>query len=406
MPEGSLTEPREQGQGQSPLLRDPNLRVVFSVTLMAMLGVASVTPAFPRVATALGISPEVVGLLVSAFTLPGVILTPVLGVLADRFGRKTILVPSLLLFGVAGAACGLARDFEVLVTLRLLQGVGGAALGAINVTLIGDLYTGRRRTTAMGYNSAVLSVGTAVYPAIGGALATVAWYWPFFLPVAAVPVAFFVLGVLDSPVRPVNGSLSSYLWSAAAVMARGEVLVMFLAGLLTFVLIYGAYLTFLPFVLERSFGASPLGIGAVFAAASVATAIASLGLGRVAAVVGERRLVAAGFLLYALSMLVMPLARTLVQQILIVMVFGAANGLSIPSILTVLSGAAPDRYRAVLMSVNGMLLRLGQTLGPLVAGAAYAAAGLAAPFRLSAALAAAMLVPLFWVVRGHGRTQT
>jgi MFS family permease len=370
---------------------------------MAMLGVASVTPAFPRVAAALEISPESVGLLVSAFTLPGVILTPVLGVLADRLGRKTILVPSLLLFGVAGASCGLARDFELLVALRLLQGVGGAALGAINVTLIGDLYTGRRRTTAMGYNSAVLSVGTAVYPAIGGALAMAAWYWPFFLPIAAVPVAFFVLLVLDSPMPSATGSLRSYLRSAAVVMATREVLVMFLAGLLTFVLIYGAYLTFLPFVLERSFGASPLGIGAMFAAASVATGLASLGLGRVAAVVGERRLVATGFLLYALAMLVMPLARTLWQQTVIVMVFGAANGLSIPSILTVLSGAAPDRYRAVLLSVNGMLLRLGQTLGPVLAGVAYAVLGLTAPFHLSAALAAAMLLPLLWVVRRRGQ---
>lgn len=375
---------------------------MFSVTLMAMLGVASVTPAFPRIATALHTPPESVGLLVSAFTLPGAIFTPVLGVAADRFGRKTILVPSLLLFGLAGAACGLARDFHLLVGLRLLQGIGGASLGAINVTLIGDLYTGRRRTTAMGYNSAVLSVGTAVYPAIGGALATVAWYWPFFLPIAAVPVSLFVLVVLDSPAAPAAGSLRSYLRSAAAVMARGDVVVMFLAGLLTFVLIYGAYLTFLPFVLERAFAATPLGIGAVFAAASVATAVTSVGLGRIAARAGERRLVLTGFALYAVAMLAMPHAATVWQQVVVVMVFGAANGLSIPSILTVLSGAAPDQYRAAVMSVNGMLLRLGQTLGPLLAGAAYATVGLRAPFHFSAALAAAMLVPLLWTVRRHG----
>lgn len=378
---------------------------MFSVTLMAMLGVASVTPAFPRIASALDIRPESVGLLVSAFTLPGAIFTPVLGVLADRFGRKTVLVPSLLLFGLAGASCAFARDFSLLVGLRLLQGVGGASLGAINVTLIGDLYTGNRRTTAMGYNSAVLSVGTAVYPAVGGALATVAWYWPFALPIAAVPVAFFVLVVLDSPAAPGADNLRSYLRHAADVIARGDVLVMFLAGLLTFVLIYGAYLTFLPFVLEQAFGATPLGIGAVFAVASVSTAFASFGLGRIAAAVGERRLVASGFVLYATAMVAMPHAATIWQQALIVMVFGAANGLSIPSILTLLSAAAPDRYRAAVMSVNGMLLRLGQTLGPLLAGAAYAAFGLDAPFHFSAALAAAMVLPLIWTVYRHGGGQ-
>lgn len=387
---------------QAPLLRDPNLRVVFSVTLMAMLGVASVTPAFPRVAVALQVRPESVGLLVSAFTFPGVILAPVLGVLADRVGRKLVLVPSLLLFGVAGSACGLARDFEVLLLLRLLQGVGGAALGAINLTLIGDLYTDVRRTTAMGYNSAVLSIGTAVYPALGGALATAAWYWPFFLPIAAIPVAGFVVLVLDAPYTRGSQGLRAYLRGAASAIARLDVAVLFAAGLSTFVLIYGAYLTFLPFVLEAAFGATPLAIGAVFAAASLATAGTSVVLGRLASAVGERRLAATGFVLYVGTMLAMPAADAVWQAVVVVMVFGAANGIVIPSVLSIVAGAAPDEYRAAMMAVNGMVLRLGQTLGPLLAGWAFAVWGLSAPFRLSAVLATVMLVPLV-VTSRHAR---
>ena len=361
---------------------------------MAMLGVASVTPAFPRVAAALQVRPESVGLLVSAFTFPGVLLAPVLGVLADRVGRKLVLVPSLLLFGIAGSACGLARDFEVLLLLRLVQGVGGAALGAINLTLIGDLYTDVRRTTAMGYNSAVLSVGTAVYPALGGALATAAWYWPFFLPMAAIPVAGFVVLVLDAPYTRGSQELQEYLRGAASAIARPDVMVLFAAGLSTFVLIYGAYLTFLPFVLEAAFGATPLGIGAVFAAASLATAATSVVLGRLAQTIGERRLAAAGFVLYVGTLLMMPAVDAVWQAIVVVMVFGAANGIVIPSVLSLIAGAAPDQYRAAMMAVNGMVLRLGQTLGPLVAGWAFAVWGLSAPFRLSAVLAAGMLIPL------------
>ena len=381
------------------LLGDPNLHVVFAITLMAMLGVASVTPAFPSIAAALDIAPRSVALLVSAFTVPGVLLTPLLGVLADRFGRKPVLVPSLILFGLAGSACGFARSFELLVVLRLLQGVGAAALGAINVTLIGDLYGGRRRTEAMGYNSAVLSVGTAAYPAIGGALATIAWYWPFFLPILAVPVALIVLFALRVPVPAPAGDLASYLRGAARVVARWDVSVMLVAGLVTFVLLYGAYLTYLPFVLVRSFGATPLGIGGVFASASVATAVTSFALGRLTALAHERRLVLIGFMAYAAVMGTLPHAPSVWAQLLLVMVFGSANGVVIPSILSIIAGAAPEQSRAVLMSVNGMLLRLGQTLGPLLAGAAYAVWRLEAPFWMSAGVAAAMLVPLWSVAR-------
>ena len=93
---------------QRRLLFDPNLRIIFAVTLMAVLGVSSVTPAFPAVMAALGIPSSRVGLLISVFTVPGVLLTPLMGILADRLGRKAVLLPSLVLFAIAGAACSLA----------------------------------------------------------------------------------------------------------------------------------------------------------------------------------------------------------------------------------------------------------------------------------------------------------
>ena len=104
--------------------KDHNLHVLWGVTLMAVLGVSSVTSAFLRIVQELGVSSGQVGLLITVFTLPGIVLTPVLGVLSDRYGRKKILVPALLLFGVAGGTCALARSFELLLVLRFFQGMG------------------------------------------------------------------------------------------------------------------------------------------------------------------------------------------------------------------------------------------------------------------------------------------
>jgi ACDE family multidrug resistance protein len=125
----------KEGRGR-PVWKDHNLHIVFGVTLMAVLGTSSVTPAFPEVAQELGVSDGQVGLLITAFTLPGVLLASIWGALSDRFGRRKVLVPSLMLFGIAGGACALVRDFELLLVLRALQGVGVAALGAINVTVL------------------------------------------------------------------------------------------------------------------------------------------------------------------------------------------------------------------------------------------------------------------------------
>ncbi len=163
------------------------------------MAVSSITPAFPKIAVEFGITKQQVGYLISVFTLPGVFLTPFLGILADRFGWKKVLVPALLLFGVAGFACFFARDFNSLLLFRLFQGVGAASIGSLNVTLIGGLYSGKRRGTAMGYNGSVLSIGTAAYPAVGGALAAIAWYCPFVLPLLGIFIGFVVLRYLKNP---------------------------------------------------------------------------------------------------------------------------------------------------------------------------------------------------------------
>jgi MFS family permease len=69
------------------------------------------------------------------------------------------------------------------------------------------------------------------------------------------------------------------------------------------------------------------------------------------------------------------------------LLFGAAMGLNIPSLQTILAGLAPTERRAAFMSLNGMVLRLGQTLGPVVMGAMYGWGGSRAPFYGGALLA-------------------
>ncbi len=375
---------------ERPLYRDPNLLVIFAVTLTAVMSVSSITPAFPKIARALDVTPQEVGLLISVFTVPGVLLTPVLGVLADRWGRKRILVPSLLLYGVAGGACGLVREFDLLLLLRFFQGVGAASLGTLNVTLIGDLYSGGARTTAMGYNSSVLSVGTASWPAIGGALATLAWFYPFFLPIIALPVALLVHLRLDNPEPEGRESFSEYLGAVWQSVRRPKALGLFAATTVTFMLIFGPYLAYLPVLMDESLGTGSLTIGLVMSSVSLSSGLSASQLGRISRYVSEKTLVVLGYAAYAVVFLPIPLVDSIWTLLIPAVGFGLANGFAIPSIFTLLVGLAPDRHRAAFMSVNGMVLRLGQTLGPLFAGALVAGFGTGAAFVGGAVLAAGM----------------
>lgn len=384
---------------ERPVYRDPNLHVIFGVSLMGVLGVSSVTPAFPAIVKALGISPQAVGSLVTAFTLPGVLLTPVLGVLSDHFGRKRILIPALLVFAGAGAACALVREFQLLLILRFFEGVGAAGMGALNLTILGDLYVGTERTEAMGCNSSVLNVGTAGYPAIGGALAMLGWYYPFILPLAAIPVALAVVSSLENP-EPTNSQrLREYLSGAWRIICTRQVCALFVVSIIVFMILYGSYLTYLPLLIADSFSLSPFAIGAIISISSVAGALTSSQLGRLTKLCSERLLIAIACVLYAVALLMMPAIPNPWLLAVPTTLYGIAGGVTLPSLITLLAALAPMEQRGVLMSVNGMIFRLGQTLGPVVMGILYGVAGMGGVFYGGAVCALAMLAVVLAFMR-------
>ena len=295
-----------QSKKTQNLYLDQNFLVICAVSLIAVLGVSSVTPAFPKLAQALNVNPKNIGLLVTAFTLPTLFLGPIIGVLADRLGRKKIIVPSLLLFGIAGTACAFARDFNLLLLLRLLQGIGAASLLSLSVTLIGDLYAGDKRANAMGYNASITSIGTAIYPTIGGALATIGWYYPFGLPIAAIPIGLLVLFCLKNPEPQGERNLQEYLRNAGKVLKNRQLAGLFIASAANFILLYGAYVTYLPQLINDTFKAPPATIGLLLSSVSVAVTITSSQLGRLARRFAATTLIRASFVFYALALFIIP----------------------------------------------------------------------------------------------------
>jgi len=375
-----------------------NLSMIFGVTLMAVLGVASITPAFPDVIRRFHLSTGSIGLLITVFTFPGVILTPFLGVLADRKGRKRILVPSLLLFGFAGAACGFVQSFHAMLVLRFFQGIGAAALGSLNVTIIGDLFSGADRGKVMGYNASVLSIGTATYPLLGGALAEIGWNFPFFLPLLAIPLGITILFVMKNPEPKNHEALAQYLKSVFKSMNL-RVGGVFLASLTTFFILYGSFLTYLPILISRRFHGGAFQIGVVLSSMSLTTALTSSQMGRLQSFLSREKMVRIAFAFYAIAMAAIPFIPDYLLLFFPAALFGIGQGTNLPSLQTMLAELAPIEYRAAFMSTNGMVLRLGQTLGPILASLCFALDGIEGAFWFGTITALITLSFLFAMLR-------
>lgn len=379
---------------------DKRAIIIFGVTLIAVMGISSITPAFPGIIKYFGISAQQIGLLIAAFTLPGIFLTPVAGILADRFGRKSVLVPSLFLFGIAGYLCSLMRDFHSLLILLFLEGMGASGLSSLNITLIGDFYQGEKRTALMGYNASILSIGTAAYPAIGGFIAAFGWQYIFYLPLLAIPLGVYIFFALDTKSHIDRQNFGDYFKRVWKSINQRGVWSLFISNFLVFVLLYGSYLTYFPILMAHRMESTSVHIGLMMSVMSLVTAAMSSQLGRLNRILKPKQLLLSGTCFYFCSMLLLFVAASWFFVVLSVVVFGLGHGLMVPSIQNLLVGFTSIKERAAFMSANSMVLRLGQTIGPLVIGAFYTFASLEGAFAGGAFVAFLIFCFVIFMLRG------
>jgi MFS family permease len=381
------------------LYLDHNLHIVFAVTWTAMMSVGSLTPVFPSVMEVYAISSTEVGLLITGFTLPGVFLAPVAGLLADRHGRKRVLVPSLLLFGTAGGACAFAPDFEVMLALRVLQGCGGAALGSLNNTIIGDLYSGRHRVEAIGYNASAQNVTTLSTPLLAGAIALFGWNYPFLLPLVGFPVAYFVAFHLKNPEPETERqTLREYLGTAFRSIAGRRMAALFIASFASVIIAFGVMMVYIALLMKERFDADPLTIGIIVASSSIIATLVATQLGRVAQVVTYRQIIVWGSIVSGLGVALNPYMPELWLLLVPALVKGLSQGVLHPATFMMVLEEAPVASRAGVMAFNAMIHRVGQTVAPLIFGGVYALAGLEAVFEIGAAVLVATALLVGWML--------
>lgn len=365
--------------------RNRTVQVVLASTLLAPLGVPLVAPALPVIRDAFGLTDAQASLLVSTYFLVGIFVSPFIGLLADRIGRKRVLVPALIVFSLTGLAGYLAPNYLTLLALRAVQGTAAAALFVTTVTVIGDTFEGARRNAVLGANVAALSLGAALFPILGGVLAAVAWNAPFLAYGLVLPVALFALwGLDDSSTRrrettsegqgTTNRGWFSYLQGVMLVLtpAMGGLLA---TAFLTEFLLFGALITVLPFLLTATYGLTPLYIGLIITASEAGAVLAASVSGRLARILTNSQLVGFGFVGYGIALAGVYLAPSPAFVALAVLVFGLGFGISMPAVDAAVSDLVSRDYRAGLLGLRNSTAFLGRATGPVVFAAAATVAG-------------------------------
>ncbi len=389
-------------------LHDRNFYIIVSLTLVEIMGGATIGPILPELSRIFAVSPGEIQLVMAAYFLPIGIATPILGIVADRIGVKKVLVPSLLLFAIAGSCCAFAGNFQTLIGWRFLQGLGSASLNLVSLTLISTIYRGKALTLAMSISVSAIGASTAIYPIIGGVLAGFSWRYPFLLATLAFPLLMLVLMVLKLP-RPSSNQkldLKIYLRKVWQSINNPTVLGLLLAISLMFLIQSGPFITYIPILAGVNFGASGLFIGLVLASMSVSLGLVASQLGRLTRHASEITLIKAAFTIAAIALAMIPLIDRAWLLFVPSILFGAALGLAIPSSQEMLAKLAIDDTRAGFMAVNVSVQSLGIGLGPLMAGIFAGLLGMQGVFWATAGLAVGALALFHFLLLQAGRNPT
>ena len=364
----------------------PTVRVVLASTFLAPLGVPLVSPALPVIRDAFGVGDAQASLLVSAYFLTGILLSPFIGALTDRVGRRRVLAWSLLVFGVTGGAIAVAPSFGWVVGLRVVQGTAAAGVFVTTVTLIADAYEGAQRNAVLGANVAVLSGGAAVFPVVGGALVAVSWNAPFLLYLVALPMAVVAWSTLEES-APVNGRRGvAYVRDALSSLPLVDAVALYGAAFGLELLLFGSLVTATPFLLAAE-GVLPVVVGLVLLSVELSSIPVSMLNGRFAERVSNERLIAAGFGCFGVGLFVVWAAPSVAFVALGAFVFGAGLGLTMPAVDAAVSDLVAVEHRAGALSLRNSATFLGRATGPVLFAGLAATTGYA-PLLLAGAVTA------------------
>ena len=216
-----MTSPRRRWYG-----------LIFISVAVALIIVDStiINVSIPSIVDDLGLTSTQVQWVQESYTLVFAALLLVFGTLADRFGRRRLMIIGVTIFALSSVLAGLSQSGDLLIAARVVQGVGGAMILPTTLSIINATFRGRDRGIAFAIWGSTIGGMAAVGPLLGGWLTTAySWRWAFGINVPLgvviiIGVLVFVSESRESTTRRVDvvGAVLSVIASAALVFGLIE----------------------------------------------------------------------------------------------------------------------------------------------------------------------------------------
>jgi ACDE family multidrug resistance protein len=374
----------EQEEKQSPSKKANSKGVVgqfialATIPMVLVLGNSMLIPILPQMVTELGITKAQSSFIITLFSLTAAIVIPIAGYLSDRYTRKAVIIPSLIIYGLAGILAGFGAvwgSYTTIIIARAIQGIGAAGTGPISYALVGDMYKGATQSKALGLIEASNGAGKVISPIVGALFALIIWYAAFFaFPIFCLLSIIAVVWVIKEPEKQTKPKkLKAYISDIITIMKeKGKWLIpSFFAGSLALFTLFGV-LFYLSNILEES----PYNLKGVIK--GLVLAIPLLAMVATSYITGSkikkdgvlmRSLMNIGLILMTVSLgLTIFFFKNMYVFIGLLTLSSIGTGLLLPCLNTMITGTVEKSERGMITSLYSSLRFLGVALGPPLFG--------------------------------------
>lgn len=391
--------------------RSPML-FLFLTVLIDLLGVGIVLPLIPyyvkiveqsRIPWLADNRAIVVGALMASFALMQFLFAPMLGALSDRYGRRPILLVSLLgsalsyvLFGVAEylSFLGVETVLGILFLGRILSGITGASISTAQA-YIADITTPENRAKGMGMIGAAFGLGFMLGPALGGLLSTISLAAPAFF-AALLALANVIFGYFNLPeslpperrtVAPVRGV--NPLARVSALLQRPSIQPL-LIGVFLLNLAFASLQSNFAVFSDVRFGFGPLDNALIFTLVGmIAVLMQGVLIRRLVLAFGEARLAVMGMTLMAIGFVAIAFVPEAWMLFPAVGVVAIGSGMATPSLTSLISRRVAAHEQGTTLGGTQAITSLTMIAGPIFAGVTFDSIDAGAPYYLGGILIAA-----------------
>ncbi|NLW07938.1 MAG: MFS transporter [Clostridia bacterium] len=349
--------------------------ILCTVPFIMVLGNSMLVPILPLIRTELGVSLVQVSLYITAFSLPAGIVIPFAGFFSDHYGRKTIMAPALLLYGLGGLLAGLAAwllasPYYLILGSRILQGIGAGGTYQLAMALTSDIFQSKERTKALGLLEASNGLGKVVSPIAGSAISLLIWFAPFFFyGLLAIPIGLAVWFLVQEPKQNKKNKpdFGQYFQELGVLLKQKGLSLMasILAGMVVLFVLFGV-LSYVSDILEANYGITGIYIGLLIAIPVGVMALTSYLAGLYfQEKIGKllKIIIIAGLVIESAALVTMGFFRNIYVFFVAMAFMGFATGTILPAVNTLITSSSA-KSRGSITCLYGSMRFFGVALGP------------------------------------------